>query len=340
LLGRGGTYLSPDQPKKELRVPMGAPAKKFVPIVEISIGPLDSADRPKLLSALSELSAEDPQFRFAAFGQESHPQFRLTVFGAESHMTLGQENHVILAGTGEIQLDRKIDALRNTYGIGVRLGAPQIAYRETIMRRGEVDYRHKKQMSGHGEFARVKIALDQPGPDSEYACLIRVAVSSLPAKWISGIRKGLETGLLSGPVAGFPLIGVTATLIDSAYHDTDSSPVAFEIAARTAVREGIRKAGPVMLEPIMKVEVLTPEDCAERIVDDLRLRRGSIKNRNKAAAGVAIEAEVPAANLFGYFNSLRVISNGRANFTAQFERYAPTGPSDDPPFAPAIGMRA
>jgi translation elongation factor EF-G len=150
----------------------------------------------------------------------------------------------------------------------------------------------------------------------------------------------METGLLSGTVAGFPLIGVTATLIDSAYHDTDSSPAAVEIATRTAVREGIRKAGSVVLEPIMKVEVITPEDCAEGIVGDLRLRRGLIKGRSTREDELAIEAEVPAANLFGYFNSLRFISNGRASFTAQFERYAPTGPFDDPPFAPAVGMRA
>jgi elongation factor G len=319
---------------------MGAPAKDFVPIIEISIELLDSADRSKLLSALSRLAAEDTQFRFTAFGQESHPSFRLTVFGQEGQMILGQENRVILAGTGELQLDRKIDALRSTYGIGVRLGVPQIAYRETTTKRAEVGYTHKKQVSGDGEFARVKIVLDPPGPDSEYTCRISAIDASLPDEWISGIRKGLETGLLSGTVAGFPLIGVTATLIDSAYHDTDSSPVAFEIAARNAVREGISKAGSVMLEPIMKIEVLTPEDCAERIVDDLRLRRGHIMTRDTREDELAIEAEVPAANLFGYFNSLRFISNGRASFTAQFERYAPTGPFDDPPFAPAVGMRA
>jgi elongation factor G len=318
---------------------MAAPAKEFVPIIEISIEPLDSADGSKLISALSQLAAKDPQFRFAVFGQESQSPFRLTVFGQESRMILGQENHVFLAGTDELQLDRKIDAVRNTYGIGVRLGAPQIAFRETIMKRGEVDYTHKKQVSGRGEFARVKITLDPPGPDSEYACLIRVTDPSLPDEWISGIKKGLATGLSSGTAAGFPLIGVTVTLVDSAYHDTDSSPLAFEIAARAAVREGISKARSVMLEPIMKVDVLTPEDCAERIVDDLRLRRGLVKNRDKGAAGVAIEAEVPAMNLFGYFNSLREISKGRASFTAQFERYVPTGPFDDPPFAPAIGMR-
>jgi elongation factor G len=319
---------------------MGAPAKEFVPVIEIAIEPLDSADRPKLLAALAELSAEDTQFQFTVFGLRAEdPLFRLTIFGQENQMLLGQENHVILAGIDELQLDRKIDALRNTYGIGLRPGAPQIAYRETIMRRAEVDYTHKKQVSGRGEFAKVKIALDPPGSDSEYTCHVKTAGSSLPDKWISGIRKGLETGLLGGAVAGFLLIGVTAALLDSSYHDTDSSPVAFEIAARNAVREGIRNAGSFMLEPIMKVEVLTPEDCAARIVDDLRLRRGHPETRANGTVGKAILAEVPAANLFGYFNSLREISSGRASFTAQFERYSPVGPFDDPPFAPAIGMR-
>jgi elongation factor G len=297
---------------------MGASAKEFVPIIEISIEPVDGADRPKLLSALSRLAAEDPQFRFTAFDEE---------------------NHAVLAGIDELQLDRKIDALRNTDGIGVRLGAPQIAYRETIMRRGEAEYTYKKQVSGVGEFARVKIALDPPDSDSEYTCLIRVTDPSLPGEWISAIRRGLAIGLFSGTAAGFPLIGVTTTLIDSAFHDTDSSSAAFEIAARAAAQEGIRKVGSVMLEPIMKVEVLTPEDCTERIVDDLRLRRGRIESRNAREEGFAIVAEVPAPNLLGYFNSLRSISNGRASFTAQFERYAPIPPFDDPPFAPAIGMR-
>jgi elongation factor G len=318
---------------------MAAPANEFVPVIEISIEPLDSADRSKLLSALAGLSADDPQFRFAASGQESRPAFRLTVFGQESRMILGPENHVVVAGTDELQLDRKIDALRNTYGIGVRLGAPQIAYRETITKRAEVDYTHKKLVSGGGEFARVKIALDQPGPDSEYTCCVKTTGSSLPDAWISGIRKGLETALSCGTLAGFPLIGVTATLIDSAFHDMDSSPAAFEIAARNAVREGIHKADPVMLEPIMKVEVLTPEDCAGRVADDLKLRRGHPEMRANGTAGQAILTEVPAANLLGYFNSLREISNGRASFTAQFERYSQVGPLDEPPFAPAIGMR-
>jgi elongation factor G len=319
---------------------MGAPPKDFVPIIEIPIEPLNSADRSKLLSALSELSAEDPQFRFSVFGQENeNPLFRLTVSGQETDAILGPANHVVLTGIDERQLDGKINALRSTYGIGFRLGAPQIAYRETIMQRSEIDYTHKKQVSGRGEFARVRIALEPPGPDSGYTCHVGTIGSSLPNEWASGIKKGMETGLLSGLLAGFPLIGVTATLVDSAFHDTDSSFAAFEIAARNAVREGIHKARPVMLEPIMKVEVLTPEDCAGPIADDLRLRRGHPETRANGDAGLAIVAEVPAANMFGYFNSLRAISNGRASHTAHFDHYSPAGPFDDPPFAPAIGMR-
>jgi elongation factor G len=317
---------------------MGAPPKDFVPVIEIPIEPLNSADTPKLLSALSELSAEDLQFRFSVFGQENKKlPFRLTVSGRENAAISGPENHVVLAGVDELQLDGKIDVLRSTYGLGFRLGAPQIAYRETIMQRAEVDHTHKKQVSGRGEFARVRIALDPPGPDSGYTCNVRTTGSALPAQWASGIRKGMETGLLSGLLAGFPLIGVTATLIDSAFHDIDSSFAAFEIAARNAVREGIHKARPVMLEPIMKVEVLTPEECAGQIVDDLRQRRGHPETRDNKAAGLAIVAEVPATNMFGYFNSLRTISNGRASFTAHFERYAPVGPFDDPPFARLSG---
>jgi elongation factor G len=296
---------------------MGMPAKDFIPVIEITVEPLDRADWSKLLAALSELSAEDVQFKFTVF----------------------DENHMVLAGIDEIQIDRKIDALRNNYGMKICLGPPQIAFRETITRSAEVSYVHKKQTGGTGQFAGVSIVVEPIEPGKGYEFESKIVRGAVPKEYIPGVEKGLNSVLGSGVAAGFPVVDVKVQLVDGKYHDLDSSVLAFEIASRAAFREALQKGEPVLLEPIMKVEIRTPEDCSRRIFDDLKLRRGHIKNRNMIEDEFVIIAEVPATNMFGYFNSLRSISDGRASHTSQFERYAPVPPFDDPPFAPAIGMR-
>jgi translation elongation factor EF-G len=288
-------------------------------LVEIAIEPKSKADEEKLDIALARLAAEDATFEVS--------------MDHESGQT-------ILKGLSELHLDAKLDVLRQAFNIDARVGAPQVAFRERITRSAEVEYTHKKQSGRFGQFAVVKLHVEPNEPGKGYQFESKIAGDAVPVEYIPGVEKGIASVLSSGVVAGFPVVDVKVELIDGKYHDVDSSALAFEIAARAAFREALRKAKSVLLEPIMKVEVVSPEDCIASLITDLNLRRGEIQRRDMRGNVTVINAMVPLMNMFGYVNSLRSMSRGRAAFTMQFDHYAPAPlPEDDPPFRPTIGMR-
>ena len=270
------------------------------PVIEIAIEPKSKADQEKLGIALSKLAAEDPSFRVST-DQES-----------------GQ---TILKGMGELHLDIKVDILRRTYKVDANIGAPQVAYRETLTKKTEIDYTHKKQTGGTGQFARVKIIAEPNEAGKGYQFESKIVGGAVPKEYIPGVEKGLDSVMNSGPLAGFPVVDVKVQLIDGAYHEVDSSALAFEIASRAAFREAMQKGGAVLLEPIMKVEVVTPEDYTGSVIGDLTGRRGQIQGQDMRGNAIVINAMVPLANMFGYVNTLRSFSQGRANFTMQFDHY-------------------
>jgi elongation factor G len=271
------------------------------PVIEIAIEPKSKADQEKLGVALAKLAAEDPSFRVST-DQES-----------------GQ---TILKGMGELHLDIKVDILKRTYKVEANIGAPQVAYREKISRTVTKDYTHKKQTGGSGQFARIKIVCEPLPPGSGFVFENKVVGGNVPKEYVPGVEKGLESVLGSGVLAGFPVVDLKVTLIDGAYHDVDSSALAFEIAARAALKEALREAAPILLEPIMKVEVVTPEDYTGAVIGDLNSRRGQIQGQDMRGNANVINAMVPLANMFGYVNNLRSMSQGRATFTMQFDHYA------------------
>jgi elongation factor G len=271
------------------------------PVIEIAIEPKSKADQEKLGVALAKLAAEDPSFRVST-DQES-----------------GQ---TILKGMGELHLDIKVDILKRTYKVEANIGAPQVAYREKISRQVTKDYVHKKQTGGSGQFARIKIVCEPLPPGSGFIFENKVVGGNVPKEYIPGVEKGLESVLGSGILAGFPVVDLKVTLIDGAYHDVDSSALAFEIASRAALKEALREAAPILLEPIMKVEVVTPEDHTGSVIGDLNSRRGQIQGQDMRGNAVVVNAMVPLANMFGYVNNLRSMSQGRATFTMQFDHYA------------------
>ncbi|MCC6946124.1 MAG: elongation factor G [Bradyrhizobiaceae bacterium] len=270
------------------------------PVIEIAIEPKSKADQEKLGVALMKLAAEDPSFRVST-DQES-----------------GQ---TILKGMGELHLDIKVDILKRTYKVDANIGAPQVAYREKITRPTTIDYTHKKQTGGSGQFARVKIVAEPAEPGAGFSFESQIVGGAVPKEYIPGVEKGLESVLGSGPIAGFPVVDLKVALVDGAYHDVDSSALAFEIASRAALREALQKGGPVLLEPIMKVEVVTPEDYTGSVIGDLNSRRGQIQGQDMRGNANVITAMVPLANMFGYVNNLRSMSQGRATFTMQFDHY-------------------
>jgi elongation factor G len=270
------------------------------PVIEIAIEPKSKADQEKLGTALAKLVAEDPSFRVST-DQES-----------------GQ---TIIKGMGELHLDIKVDILKRTYKVEANIGAPQVAYREKITRPVTVDYTHKKQTGGSGQFARVKINVQPGEPASGFEFENEIVGGVVPKEYIPGVEKGLESVLGSGVLAGFPVVDLKAQLVDGAYHDVDSSALAFEIAARAALREALQKGGSVLLEPIMKVEVVTPEDYTGSVIGDLNSRRGQIQGQDMRGNANVIIAMVPLANMFSYVNNLRSMSQGRATFTMQFDHY-------------------
>jgi elongation factor G len=270
------------------------------PVIEIAIEPKSKADQEKLGVALQKLAAEDPTFRVNT-DQES-----------------GQ---TILRGMGELHLDIKVDILRRTYKVEANIGAPQVAYRETLGRTTEINYTHKKQTGGSGQFAEVKIIFEPGEPGSGYAFESKVVGGSVPREYVPGVEKGLLSAKDNGLLAGFPVIDFKATLVDGKFHDVDSSVLAFEIAARAAFRELRDKAHPKLLEPIMKVEVTTPEDYVGDVIGDLNSRRGMIQGTDQRGNAQVILAHVPLANMFGYVNTLRSMSQGRAAFHMEYDHY-------------------
>ncbi len=270
------------------------------PVIEIAIEPKSKADQEKLGVALQKLAAEDPSFRVST--------------DAESGQT-------ILKGMGELHLDIKVDILRRTYKVDANIGAPQVAYRERMTKRVEKDYTHKKQSGGSGQFARVKIIFEPNEIGKGNVFESKVVGGSVPKEFIPGVEKGINSVMGAGVLAGFPVVDTMATLVDGAYHDVDSSVLAFEIAGRAAFREALREGGAVLLEPIMKVEVVTPEDYTGSVIGDLNARRGQIQGQDMRGNAVVVNAMVPLANMFGYVNQLRSFSQGRANFTMQFDHY-------------------
>ncbi|MGX5707063.1 elongation factor G [Brucella lupini] len=271
------------------------------PVIEIAIEPKTKADQEKMGIALNRLAAEDPSFR------------------VKSDEESGQ---TIIAGMGELHLDILVDRMKREFKVEANVGAPQVAYRESITRQAEIDYTHKKQSGGSGQFARVKIIFE-PHDGDDFIFESKIVGGSVPKEYIPGVQKGIESVMGAGPLAGFPMLGVKATLIDGAYHDVDSSVLAFEIASRAAFREGAQKAGAQLLEPIMKVEVVTPEDYVGDVIGDLNSRRGQISGTEARGIATVVNANVPLANMFGYVNNLRSMSQGRAQYTMQFDHYEP-----------------
>ncbi|MEM0977877.1 MAG: elongation factor G [Pseudomonadota bacterium] len=272
------------------------------PVIEIAVEPKTKADQEKMSQGLGRLAAEDPSFR------------------VETDLESGQ---TIMKGMGELHLDILVDRLKREFKVEANIGAPQVAYRETISREAEIDYTHKKQSGGSGQFGRVKMILKPQQPGEGYAFESKIVGGSIPKEYIPGVEKGIESVLDSGPLAGFPVIDLAVELIDGAYHDVDSSVMAFEIAGRMGMRQGMKDAGAKLLEPIMKVEVVTPEEYTGGIIGDLTSRRGQVQGQEPRGNAIAIDANVPLANMFGYINNLRSMSSGRANFTMQFSHYEP-----------------
>ena len=272
------------------------------PVIEIAVEPKTKADQEKMGIALQRLSAEDPSFR------------------VETDIESGQ---TIMKGMGELHLDILVDRMKREFKVEANIGAPQVAYRETIGHEVEHTYTHKKQSGGSGQFGEVKMIISPTEPGEGFSFESRVVGGSVPKEYIPGVEKGIRSVMDNGPLAGFPVIDFKVALIDGKFHDVDSSIMAFEIAARMCMREGMRKAGAKLLEPIMKVEVVTPEEHTGGIIGDLTSRRGMVQGQDTRGNAIVIDAMVPLANMFGYINTLRSMSSGRAQFSMQFDHYDP-----------------
>ncbi|MEJ2034590.1 MAG: elongation factor G [Maritimibacter sp.] len=271
------------------------------PVIEIAVEPKTKADQEKMSAALQRLAAEDPSFR------------------VETDLESGQ---TIMKGMGELHLDILVDRMKREFKVEANIGAPQVAYRETISHQIEHTYTHKKQSGGSGQYAEVKLEITPTEPGEGYSFESRIVGGAVPREYIPGVEKGINSVMDSGPLAGFPVIDFKVALVDGKFHDVDSSVLAFEIAARMCMREGMKKAGAKMLEPIMKVEVVTPEEYTGGIIGDLTSRRGQVQGQESRGNAIAINAFTPLANMFGYINTLRSMSSGRAQFTMQFDHYA------------------
>jgi elongation factor G len=270
------------------------------PVIEVAVEPKTKVDHEKMGQALARLAQEDPSFRVN---------------------TDEESGQTIIKGMGELHLEILVDRMKREFKVEANVGAPQVAYRETISKSYDVDYTHKKQSGGAGQFARVKIIFEPGEPGSGYEFVNKIKGGNIPSEYIPGVQKGLLAQQQSGVMAGFPCIDFKATLYDGNYHDVDSSVLAFEIASRAAFREGMSKADPKLLEPMMKVEVVTPEDYMGDVIGDLNSRRGQVQEMNTRGNANVINAMVPLANMFGYVNNLRSLSQGRASYSMQFDHY-------------------
>jgi elongation factor G len=270
------------------------------PVIEVAVEPKTKGDQEKMGVALNRLAQEDPSFRVAV-----------------DH----ESGQTIIKGMGELHLEIIVDRMKREFKVDANVGAPQVAYRETITRTVEQDYTHKKQTGGAGQFARVKIRFEPLPAGSGFEFENGVVGGSVPREYVPGVEKGLNLAKESGVIAGFPVIDFKATLIDGAYHEVDSNVLTFDIAARACFREAMPKAGPKLLEPVMRVEVVTPEDYMGDVIGDLNSRRGQINGMDSRGNARVINAMVPLANMFGYVNTLRSMSQGRAQYTMHFDHY-------------------
>lgn len=271
------------------------------PVIEIAVEPKSKADQEKMGMALSRLAAEDPSFRVA-----SDPDSGQTV----------------IKGMGELHLEIIVDRMRREFKVDANIGQPQVAYRETIRQTAQVDYTHKKQTGGSGQFARVKFRFEPLPAGSGFVFENGVVGGTVPKEFIPGVQKGLDAAVQTGVLCGFPVTDIKVVLYDGASHDVDSSVMAFEIATRAAFREGMTKAKPTLMEPIMRVEVVTPDEYMGDIIGDLNSRRGNISGMDQRGNARVINSKVPLANMFGYVSTLRSMSQGRAQFTMHFDHYA------------------
>ncbi len=280
------------------------------PVIEVAVEPKSKADQEKLGLALGRLAQEDPSFRVTS--------------DEESGQT-------VIKGMGELHLEIIVDRLKREFKVEANVGAPQVAYRETISKTTEVDYTHKKQSGGAGQFARVKMIIEPCKAGEGFAFESKIVGGSIPKEYIPGVEKGITSVMSAGVMAGFPMVDIKVTLIDGAFHDVDSSVLAFEIAGRAGFRDGVGKSAPKLLEPVMKVEVVSPEEYMGDIMGDLNSRRGHISGTETRGVDTVIDSMVPLANMFGYVNTLRSMTQGRAQFTMQFDHYAsvPQSISDD-----------
>tara|TARA_Y100000031_G_scaffold114144_1_gene126194 strand:+ start:881 stop:2959 length:2079 start_codon:yes stop_codon:yes gene_type:complete len=271
------------------------------PVIEVAVEPKTKGDQEKMSQALSRLAAEDPSFRVT---------------------TDPESGQTVIKGMGELHLEILVDRMKREFKVDAGVGQPQVAYRETITLPSDIDYIHKKQTGGAGQYARIKVKFEPLPSGSGYEFSNSVVGGNVPREYIPGVQKGFNAAMDSGPLSGFPVTDFKAELYDGDSHDVDSSVMAFEIAARAAFREGMMKARPVMLEPVMRVEVVTPEEYMGDIIGDLNSRRGNVSSMDQRANARVISAMVPLANMFGYVNTLRSQSQGRAQFTMHFDHYA------------------
>ncbi len=270
------------------------------PVIEVAVEPKTKADQEKMSEALGRLAAEDPSF------------------GVSSDIESGQ---TIIKGMGELHLDIIVDRMKREFKVEADVGAPQVAYRETITSEADVDYTHKKQSGGAGQFARVKMAVKKGDPGCGLEFINKVVGGNIPKEYIPGVQKGIESAMQNGVVAGYPVIDISVTLYDGAFHDVDSSVMAFEIAGRSAFKDALSKSKPKLLEPMMRVEVVTPEDFVGDVIGDLNSRRGQVQGMEPQGNATLVKANVPLATMFGYVNNLRSMTQGRAVYTMQFDKY-------------------
>ncbi len=291
----GDTLCDPDKPIVLERMEFPDP------VIEIAVEPKTKADQEKMGIALQRLASEDPSFRVSV-----------------DH----ESGQTIMKGMGELHLDILVDRMKREFKVEANIGAPQVAYRETITKKAEVTYTHKKQTGGSGQFAKMTVVFEPNESGKGYEFENEIVGGAIPKEYIPGVEKGFMSAKETGIIAGFPVVDFKISLIDGSYHDVDSSALAFEIAAKAAFKEGIAKAGPQLLEPMMKVEVVTPEEYMGDVIGDLNSRRGQINNMEDRGNAKVVTALVPLASMFGYINTLRSMSQGRAQYTMQFDHYA------------------
>jgi len=270
------------------------------PVIEVAVEPKSKADQEKMGVALNRLAQEDPSFRVSV-----------------DH----ESGQTVIKGMGELHLEILVDRMKREFKVEANVGAPQVAYREAISRVAEIDYTHKKQTGGSGQFARIKLVFEPQERGAGNLFESKIVGGAVPREYIPGVEKGLKSAWTTGVLVGFPVVDMKVSLIDGAYHDVDSSVLAFEIAARAAFKEGMEKAKPLLLEPIMRVECVTPDEYMGDIIGDLNSRRGQVTGMDQRGNARVVSAMVPLANMFGYVNTLRSMSQGRAQYTMHFDHY-------------------